>query len=349
MISLLTRKRVSPIGVDIGARSVKLAQLSADRTRAEVSRWEFSGADQNHDESVVEALQHAYAAGSFRGREVALCLSNDDLFLQNIRVPKEDGLERRIVREAVERLPFPAGKAELRYLETADVRQAESVMREVIVMACLREKIDRRLALIDQAGFTPIGLEVEPLALARSYARQQRRSGEQDERTIIAHVGYSQTLVVIVQGDDVQFVKYIDVGGSDIDKSVGEHLHLQPTDASSLRRHDGDAGEQELAANPDSSDLTASIARAARPVYEQLAQELTKCIRYFSVTFRGAPLERVVLTGGEATEPLGKWLAERLNLHCELSDSLRGVKHRQQTDRAGNWDIAMGLALRETS
>lgn len=347
MMHLLSRKRTTPIGVDIGARGVKLVQLSADLNQGEASRWEFTSDDSPQPDEVVKALQHAYAAGNFRGRDVVLCLGNDDLFMQNIRVPKsEQEMDRRIVREAVERLPFPAAQAELRFLQTADVRQAEAVMREVIVLACLRQKIDARLALVDQAGFMPVGLEIEPLALARSYARQQRRDEEKSERALLAHVGHSRTVVVIVENGNVQFVKYSNVAGRDIDQAVADHLHLSPADAASLRRHSSDSARD---GEVDESDLTASIARAARPVYEKLAQDLIKCVRYYSVTFRGPAIERISLSGGEANETLRDWLSQRMNVKCDLSDAFRGVSHRDLTERCGNWDIAVGLALRENN
>jgi len=44
------------------------------------------------------------------------------------------------------------------------------------------------------------------------------------------------------------------------------------------------------------------------------------CLRYYHVTFRGQPLARVVLGGGEATETMAEWLSGRLDLPCEMAN-----------------------------
>ncbi len=86
---------------------------------------------------------------------------------------------------------------------------------------------------------------------------------------------------------------------------------------------------------------------AVRSVVERLATELSMCIRYHSVTFRGQPLTRAVLGGGEATQQLADSLAKSLNLKCELSDPFRAFAMQRDLGRRGLWDVAAGLALRE--
>ena len=79
----------------------------------------------------------------------------------------------------------------------------------------------------------------------------------------------------------------------------------------------------------------------------RLASELAMCVRYHSVTFRGQPLARVVLGGGEATQSLADTLGKQLNLKCELSDPFRALPMQRDLGRRGLWDVAAGLALRE--
>ena len=93
-------------------------------------------------------------------------------------------------------------------------------------------------------------------------------------------------------------------------------------------------------------EIATSIADGVRPVVERLANELSMCIRYHSVTFRGQPLVRLVLGGDEATPQLLEALGKRLALKCELSDPLRHFPHQLQLGRKGQWDVAVGLALR---
>ena len=78
-----------------------------------------------------------------------------------------------------------------------------------------------------------------------------------------------------------------------------------------------------------------------------MANELAMCMRYYSVTFRGQPLSRVIVGGGEASAELTKWLSARLDIDCELADPSRPFNGSALPGRAGHWDMAIGLALRE--
>ena len=144
------------------------------------------------------------------------------------------------------------------------------------------------------------------------------------------------------------FVKYVDVGGRHLNEAVARHLKMDLADAAALRRHNGDRR-----ADQRDPEIARSIAESTRPVLGQLANELSLCLRYYSVTFRGLPLRQVVLGGGEATESLAEWLAERLDLPCELGnplrsygEALRGTRrtmgHRRRIGAAGS-ELTRGI------
>lgn len=351
MISWLSKRRFGPIGVDIGTRSIKLVQLSADSSRLiEAARWELNipstetSSPEQRTSRLVEALRQAREGRNFRGREAVLCLTDRELFVQSIRVPKTEsaGLARLVQIEAAARVPFPIQEAEIQHLETADIRQGEEVLREVIVMACHRPVLEQTLEVIEAAGLKPVAVEVEPSAMLRNYVRQFRRDEDHMLRTMFVHVGYSRTVVIIGQGDDILFLKYIDMGGKQFDEAVARHLEMPPGEAAALRKHNGDRRTDQ-----QDPEVARSVAESVRGVVERLGNELSMCVRYHSVTFRGQPLMRLVLGGGEATAQLLETLGSRLSLKCELSDPLRGYAEALPPGRKGQWDVAAGLALWE--
>lgn len=349
MISLLTRRKTGPIGVDIGARSIKLVQFSGDRTRLiDACRWDLpdvpeDASPQEQNDRIVEGLRLALDGRAFRGREAVICLNDRQLFLQNIRVRKDGtDFDRLVAQEAASKVPFGLEDAELRFIESADVRQGEATLREVIVFACQRAVLDQALAIVDEARLRPIAVDVEPAALVRSYAGQFRRDDDRQQRALMVHVGYSRTAAVIAQGDDLLFVKYIDVGGLHLDAAVARHLKMELHEAISLRRHNGDRR-----ADMQDPEIARSLAEATRPVVERLAAELNMCVRYHSVTFRGQPITRMVLGGGEASPQMLELVGKHLDVKCELSDPFRGFSTVPNAGRKGQWDVAAGLALRE--
>jgi type IV pilus assembly protein PilM len=351
MIASLKRKKFGPIGIDLGSRSVKLIQFSADQSRVlDAVRWELP-IEENAQSDTPKHPWHAFGPAlrrtregrNFRGREAVICLGAPELFVQNVRLAKAPSseMERLVRQEAAGRLPFPAAEADIRFLEAADVRQGETTRREVILLACHKPVVDQLLKVIVDAGLLPVAIDVEPAALLRCYARQFRRDDDQQQRALFAHIGASGTIVVIAKGADALFIKYIDVGGREMDAAVGQYLDMTLSEASALRRHNGDRRVDQ-----QDPEITRSVSEAVRPVIERLANELSLCARYHSVTFRGQPLARAVFSGGEATQALTDVIAARVDLKCELGDPLRTYEFANQTGRKGMWDVATGLALR---
>jgi type IV pilus assembly protein PilM len=161
---------------------------------------------------------------------------------------------------------------------------------------------------------------------------------------IFVHVGASNTAVVITNGDEALFVKYIDLGGRRLDEAVARHLKMTLPEATALRRHNGDRRVDQ-----QDPEVARSVAEAVRPVLERLAGEVALCLRYHSVTFRGQPLTRLVLGGGEATAQLVEFLGQRIDLKCELGEPLRSLEPAFAGHRSSQWDVATGLALWETN
>jgi len=351
MIARFSRHKFGPIGIDIGSRSVKFVQFTADGNRLlDASRWDLpaedelaEGDEESHDAAIVEALIQGREGRAFKGRDAVVCLNDQQLFLQNIRVPKTDEttLDRTVQQEAAGRIPYPVADSDIRYLEAGDIRQGDTLMREVILMACHRPVLNRLLGVIERAGLQPVAVDVEPSAIVRSYVSQFRREQDRDTRAMYVHIGHASTLVVVTQGDELLFVKYIELGGQQFDESVARRLKMSLSESSALRRYNGD--RRSTRQDPE---IARSIADATRPPTERLAAELSMCVRYHSVTFRGRPLARFVLGGGEASEQLLETLHKRVGIEGELSDPFRMYPRSGHTGRTGHWDIAAGLALR---
>ncbi len=351
MISFLRFSRTGPIGVDIGSSAVKLLQLSADRRQVVDSVcWELprgeDGLPVRTEEAVLQTICRARESHNFRGREAVLALGAEELFVQNIRLPQSSGesLEKLVCSEAANRLPFDAAEAEIRFLQTEAVRQGDTLRLEVVVLACTRAIIQQKVALAEKAGFVPVAMEPQPLALLRCYSKQYRRESDQQRRTMYVNIGAGATTVLIARGNDLMFIKPVSLGGRDMDAAVAHHLEMSAAEASALRRHHGDRR-----ADQRDPEISRAIQEAVRPVWERLANELAMCIRYFSITFRGDPLSCLVLGGGEAAKDLADWLANQLNLPCELADPFRAFDNRPAAGRVGQWDVAAGLAMHETT
>ena len=338
------RPRVSPIGLDVGSRSLKLVQLCQDhRAVIDSSRWDWDGISnpfqgEEINEAFVTALRNSLTGREFRGRNVVASMTGSQTFLQNMRVPQggDSALQESIHREAASRIPYPVEETEIRFWDCAEVRQGDATMREVLVFACHRPSLMSMANSILKAGLNPIVVDVEPGALLRSYSAQNRRDEERSLRVMLLHFGYGMTSVMITEDQDVLFVKNIEVGGRQIDEAIAEQLQLNTVEANALRKR------KQL-----DSQVAKTLQDAGRPIIEKLIRELSMCIRYHSVTFRGRPISKVILSGGEVTDEISQLFEQRLGIPCESSDPFRRIENRPKTDSPSQWEIAIGLSRRQ--
>ncbi len=96
-----------------------------------------------------------------------------------------------------------------------------------------------------------------------------------------------------------------------------------------------------------------TIADAIFFVTEELAHEVSLCLKYYTVTFRGNRIERVVVTGGGAYEKtVLDTLRRQLGVEVEAGQPLRGFDIANvQFDGCGcdllyEWAVAVGLSLK---
>jgi type IV pilus assembly protein PilM len=347
MVNFIGKNGAGPIGIELGSRAVQMMQLSSDHKRViEHVRWDLPRAaagdtPESRARGLVEAIGQARQGRKFRGRDVVVCLSARELFVQNIRVAKAPGAELAslVQQEAVSRLPYPAAEADIRFVCAGEVRQGDAVRREIILLACHRPVIDQLLGIVDDAGLRAVAIDVEPSALLRAHVKQFRRDDDFTKRVMFVRLGSFNTTVVIAQGTEVFFVKYIDVGGNQLDEAVAQHLKISPEEAATLRWTNGDRR-----ADQQDPEIAASVAEATRGVLERLVSELSLCVRYHSVAFRGHTIDRVTVGGSDATQGLIDVLAPRLDLNCHLGDPLRSFEAPLPNRRA-QWDVTAGLAL----
>ena len=100
-----------------------------------------------------------------------------------------------------------------------------------------------------------------------------------------------------------------------------------------------------------------TVVDAVSSTAEELAREISLCLRYFTVTFRGKRVERAVFSGGEAYENiLLNVLRRQLTVEIEVAQPLRGYDLSSErehinlaADRRGalcEWAVAVGLGLK---
>ncbi len=351
------------VGIDIGVRAIKLLQLREHGRRLRVvgaGRIDMHG---NGDVSrLVEQLRGVVAAGGFTGRRCAVCLPRHEIRVQSVRLPRmpDEELRQAAMWEASQRFGFDHNAMEVDVIRTGAELQGGENREEVLLIAAPHESINTWLEPMMAAGLRPVALETHFTALVRTFTGTGPIDPSQPRIRVVIDVGASGSTVIITRNDQIAFCKSIDVGGEQFDRAVAEHLQIDSGAARELRaaRMAAATGHDVAPALNDPSIQRAEY-DAVRPLLGSFAKEVMLCIRYYGVTFRGQPPERLLLTGGDGLEPrLGETLAEQCKVpvsyddHGSMMDSfaegIRSVLQRPAGPSAW-WAVAAGLSLRGLS
>ena len=357
------RPQILPIGVDIGHDSVKMLQLEVRAEKLVVHAsgrriLETSGSGGGPSNSAelispqaAQAIQELLQGHNFAGRTATAALPRHIVHVKNLRLPPmpPGELASVIEFEAREAFPFNTQEAHVDFLVAGEIRQGTDIRQEVVVLAAQNTDVDRFVEQLHRTGLVLDSLDVEPCALYRTVDRFVRRREDELEVHVIVDVGTRCTQVLIGKGRDISFFKAIEIGGADLNSAVSRKLDIRYDEARALRRRLWDQNDGD---RPDTVRL--AVLDATRSVMENLAREISLCLRYHSVTFRGQRPQKVRAGGGEGGDPqligiLHSVLALPVEPFRPLfsvdTASMRNIERRKPS---GDWSVAMGLALKRS-
>jgi type IV pilus assembly protein PilM len=345
-------QKIQPVGLDLGHSRVKLVQvaLGEDRLKVLAARRatldpSLAGDSPERDRALIQTIQRLVTEGGVRGRNVVCALPADKVKITSLRLAEEEAgaIDQAVRSGAAERFGLDPRVDAIAYLLAGSVRQDDQVKNEYIVFAVDDETIRHHIALLEEAGLTPVGLDVPPCALFRAFERTMRRQDDREKTLVFLDVGYRHTIVVFGRADEICFVKHIAIGTSHFDEEIASTLGIAPADAEGLRLK----LQQD---EPMDATMRRHLVDALNTVTERLAGEVSLCLRYYTVTFRGKRVERAVVAGGGAWEPiLFDALRRHLSVAVEIGEPLRGFDVGPAgagvVGREGAADLALAVGL----
>ena len=372
-----------PIALDIGHNSIKMIQLAingghtsvlaADKARIDPR---INGDAQERRSFVISKIKQMLTEGNFRGKKVISCLPSDRLKITSLRLAEteSDKIGQTLRKEVAQRFGLNPDEDAINYVLVGDVHQGDEIKSELILFAADNESIKEHIELLEETGLRPVGIDMVPCALFRSYERSLQRQEDKERTAVFVDVGGRFTTVVFGHGREISFVKQISIGGENFNQEIAAKLGVSINEAEMLRGKlrmertanaekglwpsgQSSAVNDSLADNTALGTLDASTRQvmvdAISAVAEQLAREISLCFRYYTVTFRGKRVERAVFSGGEAYEKiLLNVLKRQLAVEIELAQPLKGFDMMNlnfDSDRRGllcEWAVAVGLSLK---
>ena len=319
------KNRPYAIGVDIGDDGVRLVQLGDNGKGINL----LAGTSENRPEDIspvgagwqrwtIETIRELTANGDFHGREVVAAIPANEVFIDNIKMPKTDDgkLDDTIFSKIKQKLPFEPAKDNtmIKYIPTEE--------DNILVMATERKVIDRHLAIYEQANLKIKSIGVWPVALANCYASFfGRRKSDLQAVVMLLDIESNCTNVVICRHRNLLFARSISIGAKDLsDQNTAARLVLELTNC-----------RRQFSSMFSSAHIERLIFLSGRAVDKDIFAAVAKQLEMPAQM--GDCLAAVEIDGSHRFENSSKQQKDRLGVPVDRRDCTT------------NWTIAFGLSL----
>lgn len=314
------------VGVDIGSSSVKAVALGPRRGNGArpVLAQHQAPVSEGQEADASEAIKAAVAGLHMPVRTVTVGVGGPWVVLRVVEMPsmKPSEIKQALPFEAQRYLPFNIQDV---VLDGKVVGAVDAHKSWVLIVACKKELIERRLDWVKRAGFEVGIIDAYALALANSFLSSSNGRGS-EQSVALLNVGAQFTNLIVFQGTIPYLVRDIPWGAEKCSRAMAEQ---SGADIAVIK-------QQLLGQHPANADLAAAL----RVASEALVTEAQLSFDYFESRF-GRPPENILVTGGLGPSSL---FVEALKSHFS-----QPVAPWQPTqDLSGQFAVAYGLALRES-
>lgn len=293
----------SPIGVDIGAYSIKATQLH--RTR---ESWRIFAAtslarvqiDAPLDRIAVRRLADVLYRQGFHGNQIVLAAPSDKLTMDILELPpRTAGVPfEQIARSEMARITGAAvGSFEMAAWDLPSQARANSATG-VLAIALRHSDADPLLDLFEQEGLAVCAIDAPSCAVARACLPQTQTS---TGITTILDIGWnSASLFLIHQGMVVYRRALGDAGVCALHTIIGVKLGLAEK---MIQYVLGPSDDGQTAESRVDADLWTGIRTLVSKHLEGITQELKASFAYAAHRYPDSEIKQLLLVGGGAELP----------------------------------------------
>lgn len=345
----VAKNPVTPIGVDIGSRTVKAIQLSNERSGWRLlatAEYPREHADQPWSGSESERLRGVLARQGFCGTKVVLAAPAEQLAVDVLDLPPRSSgapVDQIAHAEMARLRKFEPGSFEMSSWDLPTGARAGATTN-VLAVAIRSDDAITFLDLFEEQGLDVVALDTRAWALTRAAnLRKQTRAGT----TAVLDVGWRGATVALIQ--DKRVVYQRSLAGAELESLVADlarntGLPVEAVETLLSTNANSAAGEQRLA---EAQDVKPVLHR----FFESIASELEASVSYASHRFPESPVsELLVVGGGAGLDGLCSHVSGRLSVPAEpLTPRLLATSSRELAAACSHarMTLALGLALHE--
>jgi len=347
---MLFGKKDSLVGLDIGSRSVKVAEIIDTKNGPKLKRFGMAdipagtiedGAISDPD-TAAETIRQLFKSSNIKEANVAVSIGGYSVIVKkiNVQTMPEDQLQETIHFEAEQYIPFDISDVNLDFQILGENENNPNQM-SVFLVAAKKEMVNDYINLVSLAGLNPCIIDVEAFALQNIF---EANYDIQDENVALIDIGASKTSLNILKGSSSVFMRDVALGCLQINQKIMSLLDCSYEQAELLKF--GEASDKMSA-----EELKQIVAA----VVTDWCTEIRRALDFFYTNYPDDQIKRIILSGGGANIPeFRQLLASEASTVVETLNPLKKFTVDEKAfdpefirQIAPQAAIAMGLAMRK--
>lgn len=289
----LFSRRKAGFGLDVGSSAVKLVQLDQGSKGFALSAFavvdlppDAIGEGMIKDPPiVVDAIKEVVRKARVSTKEAIISISGRELIMKKIQLPKVNPKELgdAIMLEAEHHINLPIEEV---YVDHQVVGQSpgQGGTMDVMLVAVKKTKINEYVAVVEEAGLSPVVVDVDAFAVQNQYEINNPEAAT--EAVALIDIGASVMKTNVIRGGSSIFARDIAFGGNNYTRTISQRLNIPFEKAEAAKRG------QDVGVNWD--DLVPALEAVSR----ELSLEIQRTFDYFASTAESERISRIVLSGG---------------------------------------------------
>jgi type IV pilus assembly protein PilM len=340
------KKQSDMFGLDVGSSAVKALQLKAAPDGgyalsalgiAPLPPEAIADGTIKDPATVSAAIKDAVARAGITGTEAAISICGRELIIKKVQIPavppKE--LHDAVQLEAEHHIPFAIDEVFIDYHVVGE----SGGNLDLILVAVKKTKVMEYFTVVEEAGFTPVIVDVDSFALSNQF--EVNVGVEAEEAVALIDIGASVMKTNVMRNGASIFARDIPFGGNQYTQAIASRLGVpfEQAEAAKLGR--------------DPRVEWESLSPAVEEVSHELSLEVQRTFDYFASTAESERIGKIVLSGGCAQVPgLTDYLASNWGIPVELARPFDRVAvaeaYADEVHTAGSaLAVAVGLGMRK--
>ncbi len=344
---LIGKKNI--VGLDIGSRYLKIAQVNAVRDGQELTLFSMLPVERDiigdglvlNKGKLADSIKALMGKAGIKKADAVIGLSgHSSVITKVIKVPliTEEELSLNIKYEAEQYIPFDIKDVNIDF-EILGTDAEEEGMMNVMLVAVKKSVMSDYVDAVQQAGMNPVVVDVDSFAIGNVY---ETNYGAPDKNNIaLVNIGASKTNISILRRGQPVFMRDTAIGSNYHTEALERTLNISRDSAELVK-----IGEVIEGISPESAREI--ISNASDEIYA----EIYRSFEYFRSSVGDEDINGIVLSGGAALiKGFPHLMSERLGISVEVADVFNRIKISEKIapavkDIAPIAAVVTGLAMR---